>query len=191
VLLLLEIGAVCMILLYIYYAAQQKPLAWLFGIAASVLSAVLFYFQHYWGSLFLNLIYCVQGILGYLNWKFVLEGKPIRQSLNLPLQMIAIAILSFLGYQVYQYLLKNTTLELNVFDCMLAAISIYATWLEIKKEMACWNIWILANLSYAVLYFVNATSGSMYLYSALMLFLAMFSFKAKRAWQASLSESKS
>jgi len=191
VLLLLEIGAVCMILLYIYYAAQQKPLAWLFGIAASVLSVVLFYFQHYWGSLFLNLIYCVQGILGYLNWKFVLEGKPIRQSLNLPLQMIAIAILSFLGYQVYQYLLKNTTLELNVFDCMLAAISIYATWLEIKKEMACWNIWILANLSYAVLYFVNATSGSMYLYAALMLFLAMFSLKAKRAWQASLSESKS
>jgi nicotinamide mononucleotide transporter len=191
VLLLLEIGAVGMTLLYIYYAAQQKPLAWLFGIAASVLSVVLFYFQHYWGSLFLNLIYCVQGILGYLNWKFVLEGKPIRQNLSLPLQIIAIAILSFLGYQVYQYLLKNTTLELNVFDCMLAAISIYATWLEIKKEMACWNIWILANLSYAVLYFVNATSGSMYLYAALMLFLAMFSLKAKRAWQASLSESKS
>lgn len=180
-----------MILLYMYFAAKQKPVTWLFGIAASVLSIFLFYYQNYWGSLFLNAVYCIQGVFGYLNWKFVLEGKKVRQSLSLPLQLWAVIILTFFAYQAYQIIGRNAQLELNVFDCILAVLSIYATWLEVKKEMACWNIWILANLSYAVLYFVNASSNSMYLYAALMLFLAIFSMMAKRQWQASLSETKS
>ena len=180
-----------MILLYMYFAAKQKPVAWLFGIAASVLSIFLFYDQNYWGSLFLNAVYCIQGVLGYLNWKFVLEGKKVRQTLSIPLQIWAVIILTFFAYQTYQIIARNAGLELNVFDCILAVLSIYATWLEVKKEMACWNIWILANLSYAVLYFVNASSSSMYLYSALMLFLAIFSMMAKRQWLASLSETKS
>ncbi|MFM6983455.1 MAG: hypothetical protein ACKOXF_04930, partial [Chitinophagaceae bacterium] len=46
------------------------------------------------------------------------------------------------AYQLYQIIRRNASLELNVFDCILAVLSIYATWLEVKKEMACWNIWI-------------------------------------------------
>lgn len=190
VLLLLEIGSVVMILLYMFYAAKQQAIAWLFGIAASVLSVFLFYFQQYWGSLFLNLVYCVQGVLGYLNWKFVVAGKQVRQGLSLMLQVWAIIVLSIGASALYYVLSQNTAMELNVFDVVLAALSIYATWLEVKKEMACWNIWILANLGYAVLYFVSASSGSMYLYAALMVLLAVFSMMAKRAWQASLSETK-
>lgn len=180
-----------MILLYMYFAAKQKPVAWLFGIVASVLSIFLFYFQNYWGSLFLNAVYCIQGVFGYLNWKFVLEGKKVRQTLSLSLQLWAVLILIFFAYQLYQIISRNAGIELNVYDCILAVLSVYATWLEVKKEMACWNIWILANLGYAVLYFVSASSGNMYLYAALMLLLAVFSMMAKREWQASLSETKS
>lgn len=180
-----------MILLYMYFAARQKPLAWIFGIIASVLSIFLFYYQNYWGSMFLNAVYCIQGVFGYFNWKFVLEGKKVRNSLSVFLQLWAVLILTFFAYQLYQIIRRNASLELNLYDCILAVLSIYATWLEVKKEMACWNIWILANLGYAVLYFVSASSGSMYLYAALMLLLAVFSMMAKRQWQASLSETQS
>ena len=108
VLLLLEIGAVVMILLYMFYAAKQQAIAWLFGIAASVLSVFLFYFQHYWGSLFLNLVYCVQGVLGYLNWKFVVAGKQVRQGLSLMLQVWAIIVLSIGASALYYVLSQNT-----------------------------------------------------------------------------------
>lgn len=191
VLLLLEIGAVVLILLYMYYAAKQQAIAWLFGIAASVLSVFLFYFQQYWGSLFLNLVYCLQGVLGYLNWKFVVAGKQVRQGLSVWLQVWAIIVLSAGAWVLYYILSQNTTMKLNAFDLILAALSIYATWLEVKKEMACWNIWIVANISYAILYALNAdNSGSMYLYAVLMLLLAIFSWMAKKEWLKLLSKSE-
>lgn len=76
----------------------------------------------------------------------------------------------------------------NYFDISLAIGSIWATQLETKKDIVCWWYWIVCNLGYAALYVYNSLNGeAMWIYAALMLFLAVFSYMAKGRWMQEIS----
>jgi nicotinamide mononucleotide transporter len=176
--------------MYLYFASKTQSIAWLFGICASVLSTVYFYQLGYFGSAVLNVIYAIQGVLGFVQWQWYLSDRQVdyfwnrQQHIGAVLIVVFISVLGILLCRFYHF---N---GFNSLDIVLAAFSILATYLESKKDISCWNYWIVCNLAYALLYLyssIQKPEDSMYLYSSLMLGLAVFSYYAKRAWLKSLT----
>lgn len=175
----IEISSVLLTLVYLYLILKLNKMAWLFGIAASILMAFFFYNKNFYGSFILNIIYIIQGIMGFIIW-----GK--EKSIHLPqnkilkrthLYIIGIILLVFysinLIFKTYNYS------EFNNYDIFLVLICILATFLEIKKEISSWVYWILANLAYSIIYFTN----NLYFYAILSLFLGIYSINIFFSWQ--------
>lgn len=159
------------------------PVAWLFGVLSGLLSVLLFYGNGYYGSMVLNAIYVLQGILGYFHWKWLNPDLKVAYRFNL-LQHLFIVLLCPLIALLFLSVFGSLGFkDLYFWDLLFAAGSIVATWLEIRKDIACWIYWMVCNSAYAVLYWVNLNGlEPMYLYAALMLFLAVFSGFAMRTW---------
>lgn len=174
-----------MVLIYLYFAVKRNPVAWIFGLSASVLSTLLFYQQNLFGSMMLNIIYGLQAVIGYWHWKWLQPDRRPAFRTNL-MRHLALVLLCFMAaYGLNKYLNNAGFREFIYWDILLALGSITATFLEIRKDTACWIYWIICNAAYSVLYFT--ISGSMMLYAFLMLFLAVFSGFALRTWMRSES----
>ena len=184
---LLEIASVLLLFVYMYFAYKQRSIAWLFGIAGSFLSVVLFFNQGFYGSMLLNLIYVIQGFLGYFEWKWKSPNLIPAYKLSLKNHILIVLVSSILTKGLIQMSVVFEYDEFNYIDILLALLSITATYLEIKKDISCWWYWIFCNLSYTVLYLnLNKQESPLYLYSSLMLALAVFSWYAKMEWTSHL-----
>jgi nicotinamide mononucleotide transporter PnuC len=185
VLFILEILSVAGTILYIYLAARKKPVAWIFGISASVMAAYLFFSKGLYGSSLLNAVYALQGIIGYVNWKkFISDKQPaygIKWYFHL-LWILACIVFSVILCGVFTVFFTGEALYA---DMLLASFSIFATTLEIRKDTSCWWYWIVCNLGYSALYIWQSVSNSesLYLYAMLMFGLAIFSYVGLRAWE--------
>ena len=188
---ILELGSVVSVLIYLFFASKGKSVAWIFGIIASTLSAVFFFKQNYLGSGFLNIIYGIQGVIGFLNWRFFNKEFSPGFKWNLFKHLLAWVFCISVFYFVIQLAASFNFNEFSNADILLACFSILATTLEIKKDTSCWYYWIISNLCYAYLYFKNPNGENMFYYASLMLFLAGFSYFALRAWKkVTLSKSQ-
>ncbi|MDP2176410.1 MAG: nicotinamide riboside transporter PnuC [Bacteroidota bacterium] len=178
-LLLVELISVAFTLLYLYYASRLKPIAWILGILASVSAMILFYQQQLFGSFYLNLIYVIQGGIGFFNWKFIQTQHQPRQSLNLKNHVMLVFALFVLTFGLMKLFTLFNFNEFKTIDVFLAMMCVLATFLEIKKEISTWYYWIIANLLYGCYYFYEA----LIVYALLSLFLSVFSFKALFVWK--------
>jgi nicotinamide mononucleotide transporter len=166
-----------------HFAYKQSSIAWLFGIAGSFLSVILFFNKGFYGSMLLNLIYVIQGFLGYFEWKWKSPNLSPSFKLTLLHHFVLVFSSALLSIGIIQFFVLYNYQEFSYIDVFLALLSIVATYLEIKKEISCWWYWILCNLSYAVLYLnFNKLEPPLYFYSILMLSLAIFSWFAKKEW---------
>lgn len=180
---ILELGSVVSVLIYLFFASKGKSIAWIFGIIASVLSAIFFFKQNYPGSGCLNVIYGIQGVIGFFNWRFVDKEFSPSFKWNLFRHLLAWVFCISIFYFVIQLAASFNYNEFSNADILLACFSILATTLEIKKDTSCWYYWIVCNLCYAFLYFKNPNGENMMYYASLMLFLSAFSYFALRSWR--------
>lgn len=191
-LIILEIASVVFVLIYLYYASKLNSNAWLFGIIASIFSGVYFWKLELTGSMVLQIFYALQGVNGYLNWTFFESDRKASYRYTKTYHLVASAILLVLSASIYLWFKEITWGEYegpNFFDILLALGSIWATQLETKKDIVCWWYWILCNLGYGILYLYLSIHGEgMYYYSALMFFLAIFSYMAKQKWASGISK---
>ncbi|MEN9345641.1 MAG: hypothetical protein RLZZ60_1110 [Bacteroidota bacterium] len=194
VLLFLEISSVVCVLAYLFLVSKQNANAWLLGGMASLFSLVFFYWQHLYASAILNGVYAVQALLGYKTWKQANQAlKPeYRWSWWIHLMALIIFVIAavvlnqqqaLMAWSTEQHLLQFNTLYLDV---LIGGLGIWATFLEIRKDLSCWWYWILSNLAYALLYTIQSLQGSpMYAYTVLMYFLFGFSVYVQIQWSKS------
>lgn len=186
VLSLLEILSVAFVLVYLYYASMQKTLAWIFGVLASVLSAIYFWQLQLYGSSVLQWFYILQGLNGFFTWLYFESNRKASRRYSFTYHIIALLVILSVSVGIY-FFIKSSSFGAykgyNYFDILFALGSIWATQLETKKDIVCWDYWIACNLGYTALYIYQSFQGeSMYFYSALMLLLAVFSYWARRKW---------
>ncbi len=176
-LIVLEILAFVFTLLYLFFIAYQKPMGWLMGILASLISMVFFYIKGYYGSCLLNIIYVFQGVYGFVYWQSKTSINP-RYFFKLWHHLMFVV----LAFVLYFLLIKLSTVliinDIKNFDIVLACFCILATYIETKKDISCWWYWIILNLVYGAYYF----NAHFYLYALQMLVLAVFSVWALRRW---------
>jgi nicotinamide mononucleotide transporter PnuC len=184
VLTIIEIAATLLTLVYIYFAAQKKAIAWIFGIVAASLSAWLFFKSGLPGSGGLNIVYALQGIVGYFYWKNYVSDKKPAYGIRWYFHLLWLLACLVLAYGMHSFLVYMEYENVNYMDMFLATGCILATALEIRKDISCWWYWIVFNIGYSSLYLWQSVKEgeSLYFYSGLMLVLAAFSYWGLRKW---------
>jgi nicotinamide riboside transporter PnuC len=194
VLLFLEISSVVCVLAYLYLVSKQNANAWLFGGLASLLSLIFFYLQHLYASAFLNCIYAFQALIGYKIWRQVNQAKQPTYQWSWKPHFIALLVFILMGVLLNNsQALLTWSSEQNLWyfntlylDILIGTLGVWATFLEIRKDLSCWWYWITSNLAYAVLYSIQCFQGApMYAYTVLMYFLFGFSVYAQNQWTKS------
>ncbi len=129
----------------------QKIWCWPAALISVVASIIEFYDERLYGDMLLNVFYFFSGVYGWYYWnkkskeEFVAIYTPRN---TIPSLTIITALLAVLLY----FLLKFFKSDQIIFDAILTAVSLSATYMMVKKWIENWIIWVIADTAYIFLY---------------------------------------
>jgi nicotinamide mononucleotide transporter len=142
-------------LAYVILAAHEKPLCWPFGIVSCSLIAVddFALFQLYADGV-LQIFYVLFGFAGLYFWIFRNpSGAPlIVTSRRLKAHLIAVLALALISIPIALLLKDLTNAAYSYLDTLTTLLSLWATWLLVKKVLENWLYWIVIDAVYVVLF---------------------------------------
>lgn len=177
----LEIMAVIFGLAYLFFLILEKRVCWLFGIASSLLSIVLFYQNNLYSEAILFVYYVIIGVYGYWLWT-------VKSAQNTPVEIVKIPRKTFLISIVTGslgtlclgwFFLNHSDADSPYFDAATTAFSFVASYLEVKKYIVAWFFWIVINAATVFLY----QSKDLNFYTLLTLVYFTFSFFGFWNWR--------
>lgn len=171
-------------LAYIWLAAKERPVCWVFGIVSSGLWAWASIFRYnLWVDGLLQIFYVAMGFWGLYAWH---SGKqsdaakiqkwPLRSHLFLILAGLALTLAFGFLFQKY------TPTSYPYADALITAFSVIATILTIKKVLEGWLYWILFDALAVVLFWVKDAI----LLAFVMVIYTLMAVYAWRQWKQKL-----
>ena len=183
-LLLLEITATMLGLVFLILLINENILCWLFGAFSSGLSILLFYKTQLYSEAVLYFYYVIIAGYGYYIWsrasKKGVELKIRDNSLvkNIISTIIAVSIGLLLGY----FFDKKTNADQPYLDAQTTIFSFLASYLEAHKILSGWIFWIVVNGVTIGLYLYK----DLYFYAGLMVIYFVLSFIGYFSWKRKL-----
>ena len=137
-------------LVYIYYSIKQNILLWPLGIITSGIFVFIFLRVTLYADMSLQLYYVV---VSFYGWYFWLKGKhkdtpsgKLRISILKTWQWPILIIITLIMGFVLNYIFSTFTNASNpMWDSMVTAGSIAATWMLARKLLEQWLVWIVVN----------------------------------------------
>ncbi len=135
----------------VLFTIMQRIWCWPFALLSVITSSIEFYKQHLFGDMCLQGFYFVAGVYGWWYWsenlkkEFKVTNTPMNRWLVMLLATLAQAVL-------YYFLLKKFKGDQVIFDSILTACSITATYMMTKKWIENWAFWVLIDGAYVILY---------------------------------------
>lgn len=162
----LEYVTFTLLVLYVYFATKQRPVAWLLGMAGVTLFAIIDYQEKLYAEIPLQALYFILSVYGWYEWKF--GGKhqtslPVTfTSLNI---WMAVLIMGVVGTILIGYL-QATYLDASLpyLDGGTTAFSLAGTWMLARKKLENWVLW----------FFVDAVYTGMFIYKGLLLIALLY-----------------
>jgi nicotinamide mononucleotide transporter len=151
----IEVIASVLGLLGVWLTTQQKIWCWPVGLANIILSLYVFFSSKLYADVVLQIFYCVITIYGWYNWlyggsnKTRLKVSRIKRKLMLLLILIAIAAIAVTGYLFSRY----TDAALPYWDATVAVWGVIGTYVQAKKYLENWIIWIFTDTLCTGIYF--------------------------------------
>lgn len=142
-------------LAYVILAAYQKPLCWPFGIVSCTLIAIDdFTVYRLYADGVLQIFYVVFGFAGLYFWVFKRQpGDPLPvSSESLRTHAIAIALAAIVSIPLAWLLATYTSAAFSYLDTITTILSLWATWLLVRKVFENWLYWIAIDAVYVVLF---------------------------------------
>ena len=178
--LLLEISATLLGLIYLLLLIKEDIRCWVFGGVSSILSVILFYHSHLYSEAILYIFYVFMAGYGYLIWKKGQNGQELKitdlsHSKKVLTSFIGILLGGTLGVVMNQY----TAADLPYADAQTTAFSFIATFLEAHKVLFGWIIWIIVNAATIALYGYK----ELYFYAGLMVIYFILSCYGYMDWK--------
>jgi nicotinamide mononucleotide transporter len=156
----------------VLFTILQRIWCWPFAIICTITSGIDFYYQRLYGDMALQVFYFAAGIYGWIYWQQNLKKK--FDVAKTPNQMwFILAAITGIQAVVYYFLIKKFRGDQVVFDAILTACSITATYMMTKKWFENWFFWVIIDFAYVILYCVK----SLWFYASLYLvFTAMAAY---------------
>jgi nicotinamide mononucleotide transporter len=138
----------------VLFTIRQNILCWPFALVSVVTSSIEFYKERLFGDMALQGFYFAAGVYGWWYWGenrkkgFEVSNTPVRMWFV----MLGATVVQFF---IYYFLLKNFKGDQVVFDAVLTACSITATYMMTKKWIENWAMWVLIDFAYVILYWIK------------------------------------
>lgn len=159
---IIEIIAVTFTLLSVFLTVKGNILCWPMGLIGVTFYSIIFYQHSLFADLFLQGVFFVQSVIGWINWK-----KPKSE---LPISWIKAEnrgrILNFLllTYMVVFIITSELGGHMPFLDSAVTTLGIMATFLLIKKKIEAWILWIINDVLIIILFSMNGLDISSYVY---------------------------
>jgi nicotinamide mononucleotide transporter len=147
---LLEPSAVALTLAAVYLTTRQVIWCWPLGLVSVTLYAAVFFEARLYADMGLQGLYFVLSIYGWWAWLHGDAGRGRMAVSRTPTQirvgLVAIATLG--GIALGQGLSRFTDASLPFIDSLLTSFSIAAQWMQTRKLLESWIVWLAVDVCY-------------------------------------------
>jgi nicotinamide mononucleotide transporter len=173
-------------LIYIVYSVRGKTILWLFGLISSFLYIFVFFKAGLYALMCINFYYVIISIYGWFHWSYPskntkkeLPVSRITSKLSIYLLLISLVLFALIGIGLDRY----TDSDIAIWDALITAFSITATWMLARKIMEHWLVWIVIDLIAVIVYIYKGLYPTVVLYLVFAA-LAIAGFKEwKKQWK--------
>jgi len=154
-------GALC-----VYLVAKQNIWNWPIGIANNVLWIILFTAAGLYADGGLQVVYIMLSLWGWYNWLFGGTDKTeLPVSLTVFWERAFLAPIGFIAtWGMYLFLEHVTNSTVPQWDALTTVLSLMAVYLQIRKRLESWLVWMLADIIYVPLYVYKGLTLTAILY---------------------------
>lgn len=178
----LELTAALFGLIYVVLAARENFFCWFAGIVNVSIYIYIFYEQKIFANMFLQGFYLVLSFYGLYAWITKKKGQQAIISTMDSSYRYFMAILFVLLTGTVYLSLQNSDTTLLTLDAVTTAAGIIATWMQARKFIENWLIWIPTDLAIMVMFIMQ----ELYVSAALFLVYTIIAFFAYRNWKKEL-----
>ena len=173
----LESIAVVVTLLAVYLTARQVIWCWPLGMISVTLYAAVFYHSRLYADMGLQAIYFALAIYGWWAW---LHGGEDHGTLRVSLLSTRARVALVAGGAVAGFVLGRalhawTDASLPFMDSTLTSFSIVAQWMQTRKFLEAWLLWLAVDVFYVGMFLYKGLYLTAGLY-AVFLYLAVLGF---------------
>jgi nicotinamide mononucleotide transporter len=183
----LEIIAVVVTLAAVYLTARQVIWCWPLAMVSVTLYAVVFYQAKLYADMGLQGLYFVLSAYGWWAWLHGGEDHAaLRVSLASPrLRLFLAGLGAVTGLGLGMLLRRFTDASLPFMDSTLTTFSVVAQWMQTRKLLETWLIWLAVDVLYVGMFLYKGLYPTALLY-AVFLYLAGLGFVE---WHRSMESS--
>jgi len=166
----------------VYLATQNKITNWPISILASMVYFYVFYQNHFFSDAYLQIVFVLFQLYGWWFWSHLNPTKKLQYIHKIDRKSIIIlAIISVLLYGIWLHFYKliNPTARIPEVDSLTTIISLAALFMQAKRWIENWVIWVLVDIMYVPMYIYGEQYITAYLYG----FLAIMAIYGMKEWQ--------
>lgn len=178
--------AVVVTLLAVYLTTRQIIWCWPLAMVSVTLYAVVFYGARLYADMGLQGLYFVLAVYGWWAWRYGGKGQgQLEVSRTSPRERVGLLIVAGLGGLVLgQSLSRFTDASLPFMDSMLTSLSIAAQWMQTRKLLECWLVWLAVDVCYVGMFGYKELYLTAGLYAIFLVLAAMGFAEWRRSLQA-------
>lgn len=136
--------------LQVWYAKNNKPITYLFGIVSILVNIYVLYVSKLYAEIFLSLYYLVMSIYGWWYW---MHGRHLKKKEEAPITystarewMIAVGIVVVTFLIFYSGLIYLTDSTVPLWDSVVTAFAWAGMWLLAKRKIENWLFLNMSNI---------------------------------------------
>lgn len=177
----MEVLAVILTLICVILTIRSHILCWPFSALASLSYMYVFYHQHIYFQVVLQLVFIVQSIYGWFYWG---KEKKIKMAdVSWKYLIIHLTIILFLTTILSVSLHGKTDNHQLTLDILTTLLSLLGTWYLVVRNVFGWLVWVIADVFFIIM-FMNQ---HMYLSTALYLILLGLAIKGLITWTKNIT----
>lgn len=170
----LEIAAAVFGAASVFLMAKESLWAWPVGLVNVVLYTFVFQGARLYAQMGLQIVYAVLMVIGFIVWRRGESGAPLVPSFTPPARLAGFLGLGAAGTLVIVALLSRTTNGAQPWwDGGTTAFSLVAQYLQTRKRIESWILWILVDLVCVGLFASQKLGPTAALYGVFTLLAAM------------------
>ncbi len=171
----LELVAVVLTLVAVYLTARQIIWCWPLAMVSVVLYAAVFYDVRLYADMGLQGLYF--GLAAYGWWAWLRGGEDhgeLEVSLTSSRTRVVLVVVATLGgILLGQILMRFTNASLPFMDSMLTSFSIAAQWMQTRKLLESWLVWLAVDVFYVGMFLYKGLYPTAGLYAAFLVLAVM------------------
>ena len=173
----LEIIAVLLTLVAVYLTTRQIIWCWPLGMVSVVLYAVVFYQAKLYADMGLQGLYFALAAYGWWAWLHGGEdhGKLTVSRTSLLMASVLGLVGALAAIALGQTLYRLTDASLPFMDSALSSFSIVAQWMQTRKKLEAWLVWLAVAIFYIGMFLYKGLYPTAALY-AVFLYLAVIGY---------------